>query len=218
MSDHCNYTWLLRRVAVRSSYISNSARSHTRGTPRSGLHGNQLSGSIPTQIGRLVKLASLCVALRCLFPRPRAFAVDAIDCYRGSVRRTHPRSGCRSCPHLPPPTSHLSPHIFRRHAPSAICNAPPPHSLLDHNALEGSIPAEIGQLVNLPGLDLRGNALSGRVPSLNFSRYTSGCAIGGTGAAGNRYCAPLPPGASGCHAPHSAVQTCACTSSGICAP
>jgi hypothetical protein len=159
------------------------------------LPNNLLEGTIPNEIGQLEGLTNL-------------------DLFQNQLRGTIPAEQIGKLSNL----TYLGLHNNKLSGsiPTEIGKlAKLTYLLLDHNKLSGSIPTEIGQLANLPGLILRDNMLAGRVPDLNFSRYTDGCAIGGTG---NRFCTPLPLGASDCHVPHSAVQTCACASNGACMP
>ena len=72
---------------------------------------------------------------------------------------------------------------------------------LMHNRLTGTIPAELGALSALRVFYLYNNLLSGRVPPLNFTRIGKYCGIGDAKGAndGNKFCTPLPKGASHCN-------------------
>jgi hypothetical protein len=64
---------------------------------------------------------------------------------------------------------------------------------------------------------LLAHQFSGRLPALPFAQYGTGCAAGvpcvcGIGGTGNKFCAPLPAGASTCDH-NGAVQSCNCVGS-----
>lgn len=85
---------------------------------------------------------------------------------------------------------------------------------LYHNRLHGTIPASLANLAHLKVLYLYNNRLSGAVPALGFDRIGEYCGIGDAKGPndGNRYCKPLPKGASHCNH-DGAIKT-----SGTCAP
>lgn len=85
---------------------------------------------------------------------------------------------------------------------------------LFHNRLHGTIPAELGALLHLNVFYLYNNLLSGRVPPLNFTKIGRFCGIGDSKGPndGNKYCTPLPKGASHCNL-EGGIKT-----KGTCAP
>ena len=108
------------------------------------LHGNDLSGSIPAELGRLTNLASLSLGSNNLS--------GPIPVELGRLT---------NLAYLNLQDSNLSgsiPAELGRLTNLEILN-------LDDNSLSGSIPAELGRLTNLEDLHLDGNNLSGPIPA-----------------------------------------------------
>ena len=134
------------------------------------LHGNELSGEIPPELGNLFNLTSLSLSenqLHGTIPRELGNLTNLAGLYLDSnqLRGT-----------IPPELGNLT--------NLAVL-------WLDSNQLEGAIPPELGTLTNLAGLSLSGNQLSGCVPAAWRNVVESDME-----ELGLPYCAaPLPPSA-----------------------
>jgi hypothetical protein len=71
---------------------------------------------------------------------------------------------------------------------------------LSENSLTGAIPASLGQLKELVNVALYTNLLTGLVPSLPFAQWTDQCALDSCvdGKKCNQYKCPLPANAKDC--------------------
>jgi hypothetical protein len=158
---------------------------------------NALSGALPAKVGDMTNMLHLDLSSnRLTGPIPQKVQcgmtdIQSIDLSSNAFTGPIPVFVCGVRHDME--TMHLEHNRFNGSVPSQLAEMNALAAVYAQgNLLSGAVPASLGSL-GLSALRLDGNALSGSLPPLPFSKYTGYCALNA-----NQFECPLPGGAREC--------------------